>query len=191
MKIGCVILAGGKSSRMGEDKALLKYQGKSFIGVISEELESFEEKMIARGNNSNIIMNGEWTVIPDEYPDHGPLGGLHATLKKCKSDAMFVVTCDMPLIKKELAQKLCTIFTENSQIDAVISVASNGKIHPLCGVYRKELYVDMEDKLLQDNNRMMAMLKEKNIKYIELNDEESRYLENINTKDDYKLFINT
>ena len=189
MKIGCVILAGGKSSRMGEDKATLKYKGKSFIEVIAEKLDFFEEKVIARGNNSDLMMDDGWSVIPDEYPEHGPLGGLHATLKKCKSDAMFVVSCDMPLITKKLVKKICDIFATTSKVDAVIVVTSDGKIHPLCGIYRKEQYTSMEEKLLQNNNRIMAILEEKNIKYVELDEEDSRCLENINTKDDYKAII--
>ena len=49
MNIGCAILAGGKSSRMGTDKALLQYNGKNFIENLMEELDFFDEKMIARG----------------------------------------------------------------------------------------------------------------------------------------------
>ena len=52
MNVGCVILAGGKSSRMGTDKALLEYEGKQFIEQIAKELVSFEERIIARGTNS-------------------------------------------------------------------------------------------------------------------------------------------
>ena len=82
MKIGCIILAGGKSSRMGGDKALLEYEGKYFIEKIAEELSFFEEKIIARGNNSSLteITDSKWQVIPDIYLDHGPMGGMHAHL---------------------------------------------------------------------------------------------------------------
>ena len=112
MKTGCVILAGGKSSRMGEDKALLTYEGKNFVEKIAEELNFFEEKMIARGNNpvpGDFVKKDSWEVLPDEYENHGPLGGLHAALKKCRSDAMFVVTCDIPLISKRLVKEICDI----------------------------------------------------------------------------------
>lgn len=191
MKIGCIILAGGKSSRMGEDKALLEYEGKFFIERIAEELSFFNEKIIARGNNS--VLTGfadlNWRIIPDIYPDHGPMGGLHASLKECESDAMFVVTCDMPLITGELAERVCNELNTNNNIsnhDAVIVVTSEGKYHPLCGVYRKELYKNMEDYLKQDNNRMMAVLKKCRVKYLELDVEASKQLANVNTREEYQ-----
>ena len=184
MKIGCIILAGGKSSRMGEDKALLEYNGKHFIEKIAEELSFFDEKIIARGNNSALteVMDSSWQIVPDIYPEHGPMGGLHAALKKCESEAMFVVTCDMPLMTGELAKRICTEEFE----DAIIMVSEDGKFHPLCGIYRKNLYKSMEENLKQDNNRMMAVLRKCEVKYVELSKEESRQLANVNTREDFQ-----
>ena len=185
MKIGCIILAGGKSSRMGEDKALLEYEGKYFIEKIAEELSFFEEKIIARGNNSSLaeITDSKWQVIPDVYPEHGPMGGMHAALKACESDAMFAVTCDMPLITEELVRQLCEVFDQ--KYDALIAVTSDGKYHPLCGIYRKELYASMEKYLKEDNNRMMAVLKNAHTKYFQLGEKESKQLANVNTREEY------
>lgn len=184
MKTGCIILAGGKSSRMGEDKALLEYEGKYFIEKIAEELSFFDEKIIARGNKSSLagVTDSNWKIIPDIYLDHGPMGGLHAALKECESDAMFVVTCDMPLITGELAKEICA---ESKDCDAVIAVTADGKYHPLCGVYKKELCHEMEEYLQQDNNRVMAVLKKSNTKYFQLDEETSRQLANVNTKEEY------
>jgi molybdenum cofactor guanylyltransferase len=189
MKIGCIILAGGKSSRMGEDKALLEYEGKYFIEKIAEELSFFEEKIIARGNNSSLteITDSKWQVIPDIYLDHGPMGGMHAALKTCESDAMFVVTCDMPLITGHLVRQICEAFDQ--QYDALIVVTSDGKYHPLCGIYRKELYESMEEYLKQDNNRMMAVLKKCRLKYLQLDEVCSKQLMNVNTKEEYGKII--
>ena len=190
MKIGCIILAGGKSSRMGQDKALLEYEGKYFIEKIAAELSCFDEKIIARGNNSSLtgITDSSWRVIPDIYPEHGPMGGMHAALKECESDAMFVVTCDMPLITGELVKQICDTMKESVQNqvnDAVIVVTSEGKYHPLCGIYKKELYKIMEEYLKEDNNRMMAVLKNCNVKYWKLDEEKSRQLANVNTREEY------
>ena len=192
MKIGCIILAGGKSSRMGEDKALLEYEGKYFIEKIAEELSFFDEKIIARGNNSALtkITDSDWKVIPDIYLNHGPMGGLHAALRECELEAMFVVTCDMPLITGELVKQICNEMHEQhgileDNIDALIAVTNDGKYHPLCGIYKKELYQVMEKHLKQDNNRMMSILKSCNVKYLELDEEASRQLANVNTRKEY------
>ena len=153
--------------------------------IIAEELSFFEEKIIARGNNSTLlgITDSSWKVIPDTYPDHGPMGGMHAALKACESDAMFAVSCDMPLITKKLAEKICN---EMEDYDAVIAVTDDGRYHPLCGVYKKNLYISMEEHLKIDYNRMMEVLKKCNLKYLYLDALESRQLMNVNTREEYE-----
>lgn len=194
MKIGCVILAGGKSSRMGEDKALLDFNGKSFIEKIQGEFLFFEEKMLASGNRRGLLMGNEdgWKEIPDVYEDHGPLGGLHAVLAACDSDAMFCVSCDMPFITGELAKTLVNAFTEED--DAVVAVTKdmeNGeeRVHPLCAVYHKRNCALMEEHLKENNNRLMAVLRKIQVKYVYLGLDETKQVANINTKDDYKNLI--
>jgi len=194
LRTGCIILAGGKSSRMGEDKALLEYNGQNFIEKIADELSFFEEKIIARGNNSALprLEEASWKIIPDEYPEHGPIGGLHATLKQCESEAMFCVSCDVPLVKACLAKKMCDIWEEvqinHEPFDAIIAVTCDGKYHPLCGVYRKNLYKLMEENIMQDNNRMMAVFEKCRVKYLNLDAETSKQLINVNTRSEYKMF---
>ena len=201
MNVGCVILAGGKSSRMGTDKALLEYDGKQFIEQIAKELSSFEERIIARGSNSRFsdLIEEEWTVIPDIYPDHGPIGGLHAALSACKSDALFVVTCDMPLFSRQLAERLCAEMQngEDSETnsdgeyvdayDVIISVGDSGKIHPLCGVYRKSALSVLEEQIVSERNRVMEALRKLRVKYVTIDSpDQVRQLANINTPEEYE-----
>lgn len=199
MKIGCAILAGGKSSRMGTDKALLEFEGKQFITQIAEELSWFDERIIARGGNSRLEgeLEREWTVIPDFYPDHGPIGGLHAALSACESDALFVVTCDMPLIESELVRELCNFMQETDfdekrvdAYDVVISVGEGGKIHPLCGVYRKSVIPVLEEQILSGRNRVMEALKRLRVNYVTVDSPAGvRQLANINTPQDYEKLM--
>ncbi|MGN1267086.1 MAG: molybdenum cofactor guanylyltransferase [Dorea sp.] len=183
MSIGCVILAGGKSSRMGMDKALLNYEGTNFIKKISDELSCFEEKMIARGNNSELD-NIPWEIIADIYPGHGPIGGLHAALSACGSEAMLCVSCDMPLLERSLALRLCEAMSE--ECDAVVAMTENGRIHPLCAVYRKELYTLLEEQILAGNNRLMSVLDQIRVKVVNVNTvEETKQLTNVNTREEY------
>ncbi len=183
MKIGCAILAGGKSSRMGTDKALLTFDGENFIKKLCNELEDFEEKVIARGNRSD-IKDIFWSIIPDRYPERGPIGGLHAVLSVCKSDAMFCVSCDMPLLQRSLVKDLCGYMSED--IDAIIAVTADGRKHPLCGVYQKSILPVLEEQILADNNRMMMVLNKIRVKYITLDFKDSQQLKNINTPEDYQ-----
>ena len=182
MKIGCAILAGGKSSRMGTDKALLEINGKNFIDILCEELDCFEEKIIARGNRSEIAAVS-WEIISDIYPERGPMGGLHAVLAACSSDAMCCVSCDMPFLQISLVNELCEYLKDG--IDAVIAVTTDGRKHPLCGVYRKSVLPILEEQILSDNNRMMAALDKMNVEYVCLDSKNSQQLKNINTPEDY------
>lgn len=182
MKIGCAILAGGKSSRMGTDKALLEIDGKKFIKKLCEELDSFEEKIIARGNRSD-IQDVSWDIISDIYQERGPIGGLHAVLSACKSDAMFCVSCDMPYLQMHLAKELCGYMKEG--VDAVIAVTEDGRKHPLCGVYRKTVLPVIEEQILTGNNRMMAFFDKITVDFVTIQPQNSSQLKNINTPDDY------
>lgn len=185
MKTGCVILAGGKSSRMGTDKALLPLGEKNFIEVLTEEFDFFEEKIINSGNGDK-IRNVTWPVIADVYPYHGPIGGLHAALGSCRSETLFCAACDTPLLKKEAYRILKSQMTEED--DAVIAVTEDGRIHPLCGIYKKQVAEIMEEQMLSDNNRMMHLLKRIRVRYVELNSREYGIL-NINTPEEYARFI--
>lgn len=185
MNIGCVILAGGHSSRMGTDKALLEINGKRFIGAIAGEMSFFVEKYIARGAMEEIT-EGTWQVIPDIYPDCGPLGGLHAALTACKSDALLCVPCDMPLIGAELANELCAHLSE--EYDAVIVKDTDGRIHPVCGIYKKTAADVIEQQLLAGNYRMMHVLDRLRITYVVPDDPmKEKQLSNINTPEDLRM----
>ena len=180
MKIGCVILAGGKSSRMGQDKAFLEINGKSFLKQLTETLDFFDEKMISRNNGENIHFPS-WQLAEDLYKNHGPIGGLHSCLSRCKSDALFFVSCDMPLIGKSLIETMCSELIED--IDAVVLRENDGKVHPTCAIYKKNMSDIFEKQILSNNNRLMLALEKMNVKYVVMNS--SQQLSNINTPEDY------
>lgn len=182
MKIGCAILAGGKSSRMGTDKALLELNGKNFIKRLCEEFDCFEEKIIARGNQSELD-NTSWKIISDIYQERGPIGGLHAVLSACSSDAMFCVSCDMPFLKKTMVEELYRHMEKD--VDVVIAVSEDGRKHPLCGIYRKKVLAILEKQILAGNNRIMTALEKVRVEYVFINLQNSQQLKNINTPEDY------
>lgn len=182
MKIGCAILAGGKSSRMGTDKALLELDGKTFIRKLCEELDDFEEKIIARGNREN-IGDISWNVIPDRYFECGPIGGLHAVLSVCQSEVMFCVSCDMPFLQRSLVEELCKYMNDNT--DAVIAVTQDGRKHPLCGLYRKSVGSVLEAQILTGNYRMMTVLDKIKANYVTITSQNTQQLKNINTPQEY------
>lgn len=186
MNIGCAILAGGKSSRMGTDKALLNIHGKDFLSRLTDELSVFEERIISLGSGSQCLPeNRRWTAVFDLYPDHGPIGGLHAALSACRSDALLFVTCDMPLFQYSLAQLLCCEMNMRP-CDAVVSVTADGRIHPLCGVYRKSALPILENQIVSGQNKMMKLLDRLHVTYVPLPHSLEIQVLNINTPEDYQ-----
>lgn len=94
-----VILAGGKSTRMGFDKQLLKMNNRPIVQHLITLLSSrFNDIMIA-SSTPELYDHGNVRVIEDIYKDAGPLGGIHSALVKAKNDAVFVIACDMPFVE--------------------------------------------------------------------------------------------
>lgn len=186
MKLGCVILAGGRSSRMGTDKAYLTWNGEMFIERITNELDFFEEKMIAHGNCREITET-IWPVIEDIYPNRGPIGGLHAALTACNSDALFCVTCDVPLVQRSLVSFLYEHLDETS--DAIIPIAEDGKYHPLCAIYRKKTSSAFLKQIEAGNYRIMSAFEHMKVKYVPLNAQYSGQLYNVNTPKEYSQLL--
>ena len=187
MNIGCVILAGGKSTRMGRDKANLEIQDKTFIKKLAQELDFFDEKLIARGLNEE-FEGIDWEIIPDLYAGCGPIGGLHSALKNCRSEALFCLPCDIPLLETSLFQWLIQFL--DKEHDAVVCVTPDGKRHPLSGIYWKNAAVVLEEQISKGDNRMMNALKKMRIKYVVVDSKNKEdQLFNVNTPQDYRRLI--
>lgn len=93
-----VILAGGRSQRMGFDKQLLAFDGKRIVQNNIDLLKSrFDDIMVAT-SRPELYDLGQVRVISDIYRDVGPLGGIHSALSNARSDAVFVIACDMPFV---------------------------------------------------------------------------------------------
>ncbi len=120
------VLAGGKSSRMGRDKALLPLDG----GTLGEHVAS-----VVRAGAGNVTVIGQ--DIRDLVPDQGPLGGLWTALAQKKADWVLIVAVDMPNLTVEFVRGLAEA-ARQSEADAVVCDAG-GRLHPLCAAYHCRL----------------------------------------------------
>ncbi|WP_462410176.1 molybdenum cofactor guanylyltransferase [Neobacillus sp. Marseille-QA0830] len=162
MKAGAIILSGGKSSRMGTNKALLKINDKPNIERIKDELKgSFHEMILVTNEPESYEFLG-LTITSDHYPGMGPLAGLHAGLMASGSDANLLAACDMPFVSGELASAL----VERCQgYDAVIPI-TGGQQHPLFAVYHKRV-ADVAASCIETGNlRMKHLLDRINVLYL-------------------------
>lgn len=127
-----IILAGGLSSRMGQPKALLTLEGKTLLQRQADKLRALgiEDVMISGGFELPGVRS-----IADEYPQRGPLGGLHACLKAAKYERCLVLSVDAPLIPAGALVHLCRSHTEG-----VTALRHEGVEEPLIAVYDSRLH---------------------------------------------------
>lgn len=162
MKAAAIILAGGKSSRMGTNKALLKINQKMNIEGICDKLNILFDDIILVTNDPKAYEFLEVRMTADEYPGMGPLAGLHAGLKASDYDVNLVVACDMPFVSAELAE---IMIRYRRGYDAVVPVI-NGKQHPLFAIYKKEI-AEAAAKCIKDGElRMKHLLDLIHVRYV-------------------------
>lgn len=133
MNLTGVILAGGKSTRMGKDKGLLLIKGKPMVQYVIDALLQITPNIMIISNNEDYNKFG-LQVYPDLIKDKGPVGGIYTALAVSNTNINLCVSCDTPFVEKELLNLL----VEKSLNYAVTISKSNERIHPLIGVYKKE-----------------------------------------------------
>lgn len=188
MNTGIVLLAGGKSRRMGADKTALPFGNKTLLEHLAETYSDYPEKLLSVGADTPTALEG-YTLVPDAFGGCGPMAGLHAALAHCHSEALLTLTCDVPLFGRDLAEHLVQSLTP--EWDAVVIVTRDGRIHPYCAVYRKALAPFFEAKLAGGRRYIIALLEELRVLYKTLADTPypDSYLTNINTPTDYDALL--
>jgi molybdenum cofactor guanylyltransferase len=162
MKAGAIILSGGKSRRMGTNKALLPVSEKPNIERIKDELLPVFEDMILVTNHQETYEFLNVKMVSDRYPGKGPLAGIHAGLLASDQEVNLVVACDMPFISAGLG----AVLVENlREYDAVVPIIE-GTMHPLFAVYRKKTIHVFENCLENNNLRMIHLLDQLNVLYL-------------------------
>lgn len=189
-----VILAGGKSSRMGFDKQFLKIQEKRLIDIISKKLKAEFDEIIIVTNKKEEYAGGNYRAICDEIPGQGPLSGIHAGLRAASSKYVYFIACDMPDLNlqyiRRMKQKL-----KDSQKDGCICEL-NSKIEPFNSFYSKKVIGNIE-RALQDGVRSVHRLSKTLDLVVIQEDEVQKYdrplsmFSNLNTKEDLKEYLNT
>ena len=182
------VLAGGKSSRMGTDKAFLQLRGRSLLVNALELARSVTTEVWIVGSPSRFSAFAP--VVPDIYPDRGPLGGIHAALLSSHTDLNLMIGVDIPFLEVRLLHHLISA-AELS--DALVTVPLvNGNYEPLCAVYRKQFAPAAGQALAANRNKIGALFSGIPIRAIAA--EELAHhgfspamFRNVNTPEDWKL----
>jgi molybdopterin-guanine dinucleotide biosynthesis protein A len=187
MEITGIILAGGKSSRMGCDKAFLDLGGLWLIERVAQVLSSICQEIIISGNNQDQLKKLGYPVIKDIYADCGPLAGIFTCLSAAKNQYSFVTACDMPFIEKNIITR---IIRESNGFDAAI-MKHRECLEPLFSLYSKNFITAAEKSILNGNYSVIAALKQVRWKPVVFHPQEIPFFDkkilNINNPLDYQL----
>lgn len=156
--VSAFILAGGKSSRMGEDKAFLQLGERSLLERALQLARSVarDVKIVGGAVVGNEAKFGKYApVVEDIYPDRGPLGGIHAALASSQAELNLFLAVDLPFVESEFLRYLLGVAEES---EAIVTVPRTGRWwQPLCAVYRREFVQVAEKSLLEDKNKVDAL----------------------------------
>ncbi|MBJ7880411.1 molybdenum cofactor guanylyltransferase [Gelidibacter salicanalis] len=178
-----IILAGGKSSRMGMDKGFILWEGKPFVNHIIDALKPLAKDILIVSDHPQYDTLG-YKRIKDILPEAGPLAGLYSGLSASKTELNVVLSCDVPLITSELLRAL--LLSYNKENDAVVCKV-NDKLMPLVAIYTKKCEVMCLELLQQDERRMMQLIKKLNqVQFLSLNEFEANQVKNINSPTELK-----
>lgn len=134
------VLAGGKSSRMGTDKAFLKIGEKTFLENAVEILKPVcaKTKVVINKLQTDFIkkLPGGVSHISDSFKERGALGGVHAALADCQTKFAVVLAIDLPFVTSGAIRKLCEIILIEESFSAIVPRQPDGKLQPLCAIYR-------------------------------------------------------
>ena len=158
--ITAIILSGGKSLRMGTNKSFLKIGDKTVIERMRDLLQSIFKDVILITNEPSDYKFLGLPIYEDVFRHRGPLAGIHSGLKHSKTDINFIISCDLPLMTKEMINYLIEY-----KSDKLITVAkADGFIQQLAGKYSKECLSPSEKilkELVNNENRNVVQKKRK------------------------------
>ena len=178
------VLAGGRSARMGVDKALLLYRGLPLAARIAAEVLAAAGSVSIVGDPARYGALS-FPVVADLVPGLGPIGGLLTALSVSQADWNLVAACDMPgLTRDDLAALLAAASAHDG--DCVVAVSPGGRRHPLCAVYHRRCLPAVSEAVSSKRLKMMDLVATLRPLIVPLND--PAHLGNINTPQDWLSF---
>ncbi|HSN58960.1 MAG TPA: molybdenum cofactor guanylyltransferase [Clostridiaceae bacterium] len=160
-----VILCGGRSTRMGFDKSLLKINNEYLIDIIGGQLEQVFDNVILATNSMGKIKDMKYSGVTDLYPDVGPLGGIYTALNYSVSRYVFVTACDMPVINIGYIKYMMETI-KRLGADGIIS-CNGSYFEPLHAFYSVDMLQTIEREIKNKNFKIFDVLGKCRIHYVE------------------------
>jgi molybdopterin-guanine dinucleotide biosynthesis protein A len=187
MEVTGIILAGGKSSRMGTDKGLQELCGKPLISYAIQVLTELCSTIVISTSSGEYQSFGYKTVA-DEFPRIGPMGGIYSALRQSKTEKNLVLSCDLPFVSVGL---LSFIIENSDGFD--VSVPWEGMRHyePLCAFYRFSAQDKMAEFIRKGNYKLPDFFEEIRINKLIIDKNLNFYHENLFMNINSKHDLNT
>ncbi len=181
-----VILTGGKSSRMGRDKAMLPVGGVPMARLLSERFSAAGFDVAFSVDRAGRFPLGGARELPDAFPGEGPLNGLVSAFTRTEEPAVFFTATDLPGGDPALAKRLFALLGTH---DACLIRRTDGRAETLFGVYARSCLPNAERCLLGGRRAVRAALEGLDVRWVEESElpewELGRVLRNVNTPEEY------
>jgi molybdopterin-guanine dinucleotide biosynthesis protein A len=180
-KLACVILAGGKSSRMERDKTLLPFKGHPTLCEYQYRRMNHLFSHVYISTKENEKFGFEADFILDEAEDFAPTYALKRILESVAEPYVFVMAVDMPFLSETTINRLAEAF--DPAYDAVIA-REDHTVHTLCGIYSKSMLPLFEAAVKADKHKLQLLLQEADTHYVTVDD--PRSFVNLNYPHEYE-----
>jgi len=161
--ITAFILAGGKSSRMGSDKAFLELASSTLLERSLALAHALAAEVFIVGSQEKFSRFGR--VVEDVFRDCGPLAGIHAALTASRTDLNLALAVDLPFLEVKFLEYLISQARMTSALATVPRAA--GGWQPLCAVYRREFAASAESALQQGKNKIDLLFSQVEVNTLE------------------------
>ena len=173
-----IILAGGQSSRMGQDKSSLLYKDKALIQWSVDVLKPLCNQLLISTNNNNLNYLG-FPIVSDEVKRIGPIGGLYSCLKKSNTRLNLIIACDTPYLSVNIYK---TLLNNAKDGFSAVAVDDNGNSEPLIACYQKDVSEVIGKMIMSKKYKLQDLLNSINVNKIAFPD--SSFSKNINQPED-------
>lgn len=182
-----LVLAGGRSTRMGHDKGLINWHGKPQREYMADLLKSYcrEVFISCREDQQLAITDGGYTALTDNYTDLGPFGALLSAFELQENKAWLVVACDLPLLDKAHLDQLCA--ERNPVLMATAFEGTDGVAEPLMTIWEPSAYPALLSCLATGYSSARSVLLKNEITVLKSTDQQA--LANVNSRDEADKII--
>lgn len=181
MKVSCIILAGGKSSRMKRDKCFINLGGKPMISYVVEKVKKIlrDVVIVVKNERQKVRLERKFKgvkVVCDKSKVFSPLAGIKEGIKHVKNDYVLIVACDMPFLSENILKELINRLEVG--VDCISYFWKIKRYEPLCAIYRKKVFENVNERkslheLIEEvRNKILIPIGKETYEFFNINNKE-------------------